>query len=207
MAVAAGGAEVHHALVEGGGRLRRQEPLGERREFLLRSRRPYRRRNAEIPRENAVHVSVYDGGRKAEGEGANGRGRVVAYALQAPDALQRGRETAHRHDLFRRGVQVPGAGIVAESLPQAEHFVLRSGCQGFDGREVVHKPFPVRPPLRYARLLQDDFAQPHRIRVPGPPPREVPAVLGVPGYLKLEPPTNSRRREVEGISLSGTGVK
>ena len=215
---AAGGAEVHHALVEGGGRFRRQEPLGERREFLLRGRRPDRRRDAEISRENAVDVPVHDGGREAEGDGADGRGRVVAHALEAPDTLQRGREAAHRHDLLRRGVQVPGAGIVAEPLPEAEHLVLGRGREGADGREALHEPLPVGPSLGHTRLLEDDFAQPHRIRVPGPPPREVPAVLGVPaedglgkdhaaGYLKLEPPTNSRSREVEGISLSGTGVK
>ena len=114
-------------------------------------------------------------------------------------------------------MQVPGAGIVAEPLPEAEHLILGGGGQGLDVGEVFQEPFPVGPSLGHARLLQDDFAQPDRVRIPGPPPREVPAVLGVPaedglgedhaGYLKLEPPTNSRRREVEGISLSGTGVK
>ena len=115
-------------------------------------------------------------------------------------------------------MQVPGAGIIAETLPEPEHLVLGGGGQGLDGREVLQEPFPVGPSLGHARLLEDDLAQPHRVRIPGPPPREVPAVLGVPaedglgedhaaGYLKLEPPTNSLRREVEGISLSGTGVK
>ena len=171
-----------------------------------------------MPGEDAVHVPVHDGGREAEGDGADGRGRVIAHAFQAPDAFQRGRKAAHRHDLFRCGVQVPGAGIVAEPLPEPEHLVLGGGGQGLDGREVFQEPFPVGPPLGHARLLENDFTQPHRVRIPGPPPREVPAVLGVPaedglgedhaaGYLKLEPPTNSRRREVEGISLSGTGVK
>ena len=73
---AAGCAKVHHALVEGRGGIGRKQPLREVRELLLCSGCPDRHGDSEVPRKDAVHVSVHDGGRKVEGDGADGCGRV-----------------------------------------------------------------------------------------------------------------------------------
>ena len=130
--------------------------------------------------QDAVYVAVHDGGGNAEGDRSDGGGRVVADTLEGADPIQGIREGAGLRDLFRGGVQVAGAAVVTEALPEPQDLVFRGCGKALHVRETVHETLPIGASLCNAGLLQDDFAEPDGIRVSGPPPGQVTAVIPVP---------------------------
>ena len=175
------GAEIHHRLVEVARPVRGQQRLGPGGEFLPGGGGADRRGDAVIPGQHAVDVAVHDGGRQPECDRADGCRRVVAHALESADAVERVREPAECDNLPRGGVQVAGAAVVAQPLPEPQHRVLGRCRQALHVREGGHETLPVGLPLGDPGLLEDDLAEPDGIGVAGAAPRKVPSVVRVPG--------------------------
>ena len=88
-------------------------------------------------------------------------------------------------DGARAGMQVAGAGVIAEPLPELQDLVER--CRG-ERRNIgpaCHESVEIWADSRYRRLLQHDLAEPDAVGVGpdagGGPPRQVAAVAVVPG--------------------------
>ena len=74
-------------------------------------------------------------------------------------------------------MQVTRTTIVAQSLPFAQHFILRGGRQIVDRRPTTHKALPIGTTLLNACLLGDDFREPNGIRVTRFTPRQRTTIL------------------------------
>src|SRR5205823_8026963 len=84
----------------------------------------------------------------------------------------------------RAGMQVAGARVITEPLPELQYLVER--CRG-EHRNVgpaCHESVEIWADSRYRRLLQHDLAEPDAVRVGpdagGGAPRQRPAVAVVP---------------------------
>ena len=130
--------------------------------------------------QDTVDIPIYHSGGQAEANGAYGGSGVVSYTFEATDALQGVRKGSQGHDLLGGCVQVAGSGIVAQSLPEPQDFVLGGIGQVFYLGKPLHKALPIGFALDYSGLLENNFAEPDRIRIPGTAPGEVSPVLGVP---------------------------
>ena len=83
------------------------------------------------------------------------------------------RAAVARADLAGARVQVARARVVAEPGPRGEHVVERRLGERRHGREPGHPALPVRDHRRDPGLLQHDLADPDRVGVAGPPPRQI----------------------------------
>ena len=83
-------------------------------------------------------------------------------------------------DLDRGGVQVPRAGVIAESLPQFEHII--DGCAGerIERGEPIEEAVEIRNHRLDSRLLQHHFAQPHAVRRTIVSPRQIAGIRSKP---------------------------
>ena len=88
-------------------------------------------------------------------------------------------------DALRRGVQVSGAGIVAEALPQLEHLVLVRVREICDSRESLEESRVIARDGLCARLLEHDFGQPDAIGIARAAPRKVAPLNVVPVEQKF----------------------
>ncbi len=134
-----------------------------------------------MARQHAIDIAVHDGRRQPEGDGADGGGGIVPDPLQRTDAVQGVGKTTRRHDLPRRGMQVPRPAVVAEALPKTQHLVLARRGERAHVRPGGHEALPVSLSLGNARLLENDLAQPDGIRVPRAAPGQVAPVGIIPG--------------------------
>jgi len=71
-----------------------------------------------------------------------------------------------------RGMEVPGAGVVAGALPRLQHLGPIRRSERGDAREPVDEPLEVRNGLGDARLLQENLSDPDAVRVAAEPPGE-----------------------------------
>ena len=78
-----------------------------------------------------------------------------------------------RIERLRARMQVARARVVAEAGPRGEDVVERRGRERGDRREALHPALPVRDHRRDAGLLQHDLADPDRVRIARPSPRQV----------------------------------
>ena len=113
--------------------------------------------NAEMTAENTKDITIDNGCRQSEGKTPDGCSCIVAHSLQAPNVFQRLGEATHLNNLTSRKMQVASTTIVAQSLPLAQHLILRSCSQLFYRRPVLHKAFPIRPALLDLCLLENNF--------------------------------------------------
>ena len=109
------------------GALVRRQRQGKRSDLRLGRRQ--RRGDGEEPRHHALDIAV-DGRRpRAEGDGGDCRGGIVADAWQRAElGLGRREAPAMALDhLPRAGVQVAGAGVIAKPGPGGEHLAKLGG--------------------------------------------------------------------------------
>ena len=86
----------------------------------------------------------------------------------------------HLHDPPGCGQQVPGAGVVAESLPALENQIFGSRSESHDVGEQFEEAMIIGHTLRHAGLLQDHFRNPDPVRVPCATPGKVAPLAAVP---------------------------
>ena len=143
--------------------------------------------------EDPVHIAIYHGGRQSKANGADGRSGVISHTLEGRNALQSGRKCTQSDDLLRSGVQVPGTGIIAQTLPEAHHLVFGGGRQVLNRWKTFQETFPVIHALNNAGLLEDNFTEPHGVRVLRAAPGKVPAVARVPVQYGLRKRMHQRK--------------
>ena len=84
----------------------------------------------------------------------------------------------------RTGVQVAGACIVTEALPELQHLVERCGGKRRNIGPACHESVEIWSHSRYRRLLQHDFAEPDAVGIGshagGGAPRQGATVVIIP---------------------------
>jgi len=176
------GTEFHHGLVVVAGGSGRDEGVGERIEQLPDGGVFDRGVDVEQAGEDADDVAVDHGDRFAEGDAGDRGGGVGADAGERAETGGRLGEAsaAVRHDAPRAGVEVPGAGVVAQPFPVLEHLVIARPSQGLDRGEGFEEAFVVRRALIDARLLEDDLGQPDGVGVLRAAPGQVARGAAIP---------------------------
>ena len=176
------GSQIHHRLipragtlpVDGGGELFAEHSAHPRVCHVLRAEAEPRRHPQQVP----VHRRL----RRAEVDGGNGGGGVVpdagegAQGVKAPGQLA----AVLRDDLFRRALQIPGAGIVTQALPELQKPLLRHLRQSPHVRQLLHEPGEVGQHRRHPGLLEHDLADPCAVGRRLLPPGQDTAVGVVP---------------------------
>ncbi len=107
--------------------------------------------------EDADDVAVDDGVRKVEGDGGDGSGGVVADSGQGAKGRVIAWEGTERDDRLRGGLQIAGAGVVAESGPSGEKLWFGHLRQSIYSWVEGEKPFIIRDYRRHAGLLEHDL--------------------------------------------------
>lgn len=128
------------------------------------------------------NIRFDDRHRSIEREGCNRMGGVLANPrkiLHFADLPWKSTAMAIDDD-FRGGVEISGASVVAEALPGVEHIVLRRARQGRKTREPAQPLFIIGEHGSDLGLLKHQFGNEDGVRIAGPPPRKVAAVLGAP---------------------------
>ncbi len=136
----------------------------------------------EQAREDAGDVRVDGGDGQIEGEAGDGSDGVASHAGESRDGGGVGGELAavFGDNLFRGGVEIARARVVAESLPHAEHLGFRGGGEFGKIGEAREPLFVKRDDGRDLRLLEHDFGNHDRVRIVRAPPREIAPVLREP---------------------------
>ncbi len=176
------GAEFHQRLVELPGVTLRYQLLGDGPDSLLDRDILGAAFDAEDPAQDSRHIAVHQRLAPTEGDAGDGPGGVAADARQRQQILSGlGQMTAESCDNFLRGpVQIPGARVVAETLPQFDHRIETSARQLLDGREPLEKPLVVGHHRRDPRLLQHDLGDPDGIWIFGSSPRQISGIFREP---------------------------
>ena len=176
------GAEVHDGLVEEVGPHRVDEGVEEVFKLALGGGGADGGVDAVEPCNEAVHVAVDDGVGESECEGGYGCRRIAANAFEGENLLVGAGENSMQVVGYvpGGGVEVAGAGVVAQSLPAFQHLFLGSVGQVLDGRVARDEVFVICPPLLYAGLLEDDFGQPDIVWIVRAPPGQIATVFVVP---------------------------
>ncbi len=147
--------------------------------------------------EDPLDVAIHDGAAFAVGKGGNRRGGGRADPRQGGDGGRGVRKAPApvRDDLLRTGVQIAGAGVIAEARPQGHDLFRWRGGQGRHGGESSQEFLVIRDDRGYLGLLQHDFGQPDPVRVLGVLPRQlVTAVLALPRNNAVEKITHGVQR-------------
>jgi len=172
-------AELHEALVEiaglGVGRQGAHQLAGRGPQRLAAGGRLDVVLEAEHARQHARDVAVDQRRALAERDRRDrprGVGPDARHRAQLGRA-RRQRAAVPRVDCLRPGVQVARARVVAEPGPRREHVVERRRGERRHRREPRHPALPVRDHRRDAGLLQHDLADPDRVRIARPPPRQI----------------------------------
>ena len=176
------GAELHDGLVVFAGMIGREEAAGQIVVEASAGGGVGGRVDGEESADDAQHIPVDGGVRRAGGEGDDGGGRVVADAAEGADGgVIRGKAPGEAiADVARGSVKVAGAGVVTEALPEPEDVLLGGVGQGADVGEALEEAVVVVHPLRHAGLLEDDLGDPDAVGVAGVAPGERAAVRVVP---------------------------
>ena len=117
--------------------------------------------------DHARQVAVDGGIGQAEGDGADGRRRVVAHAGQGAHNFIGCRDNAvifMIHD-SGRPVQVPRAGIIAEAFPQLQDLLLVGFGERPHGGKALEKAVVITGDRFGAGLLQHDFGHPDGVGI------------------------------------------
>ena len=77
-------------------------------------------------------------------------------------------------------MEIPRAAVIAQSLPEFEHFVFVGRSQGADVGKPRDEAQVIVHPLRDPRLLENDLREPDAIGVACPTPGQVASVDSVP---------------------------
>lgn len=133
------------------------------------------------PRQDSRDVPVDDGEPVPERDRPDRARRVSPDAGERRDLLgPLGKAPAVlAHDGARRLVQRTRPGVVAEAGPEREDVVERGRREGHRRRESRQPPLPVRQHGLETRLLRHDLADPDRVGITRPPPRQIPRVAAV----------------------------
>src|SRR5579871_814708 len=86
-----------------------------------------------------------------------------------------------RDDLLSRPMQIPRPAIIAQSFPEPQDLAFLGRGQVRHGGKRLQKSLEVRNDRRHLRLLEHDFADPDRVRIPTATPRKVSAATVEPG--------------------------
>ena len=107
---------------------------------------------------------------------------IVADPFQGPHASIIGREQTgiFPGDLTGRRMEVPGAAVIPQTLPQLHHFVLVRPGQRPNVGKTFHETQVILQSLRNPRLLQDNFRYPDPVGIGSLTPGQLPAVGFVP---------------------------
>src|SRR5262245_3699431 len=180
---APGGPEVHQGLVVVVRLPRWHERAGEIPDRLLPTKAPEPPGSEEHPAEHAPYVRIHDRHRPTVGEAAHRPGGVAA---DAPHAAQQGLVVGQppavaRDRLAGNAAQVDRADVVAERIPEARDLLRGRAGEALEGRIAVQELVVLRDHPVDLRLLQHDLGDQDAIRVFGAPPRQVAAMLAVPG--------------------------
>src|SRR4029077_14373021 len=87
------------------------------------------------------------------------------------------RERAELRNSLRSRVQVPAAGVVAQTAPELQHLVLRSRGQRLHGREATQEALVVRNDGAHLSLLEHHLGEPDAVGVARALPREAPTAV------------------------------
>ena len=162
--------------------MRRDEAL--RQPSNLGTRGGDRRLNCEEPGHHPLDIAVHCRFLLVEGDGRDGAGRIGADAGQFAQAVERIGEGAGFRDRLGAGLEVAGAGVIAEAGPSRHDALLRRRREGLHGGEAFEKAQEVRFDRRDRGLLQHHLGQPDPIGVRSFPrqgaPREDAAMPVVP---------------------------
>jgi len=133
--------------------------------------------------EDAGNVAVKDGEFFAIGDAENCGGGISSNAGQGESIFEVVRESriVTGNDLPRGFLEVAGAGVVAESGPEAENLLLGGFGEGADIRETREEFFVVGDDGVDAGLLEHDFGEPDAVRVAGAAPGKIAVGAGEPG--------------------------
>ena len=179
-----GCAEIHQPLGVGGhvGGVGGQQAFGQRPQALPEFFVGRVALACENAAEDAFDVAVEDGFALAEGEGGDGGGGAAA---DAAEGFETGAASGERAavlcgDLFGGFVQVAGAAVIAQPLPEGEHLVFGRGGKGGGGGEGGEKARVVSGNGGHLGLLQHDFGEPDAVGVAAVPGQVVAAVLFLP---------------------------
>ena len=107
------------------------------------------------PCRQTQHVAVHRRDGLAEGDGGDGARRVVAHPRQGGQTLVCIREHAAvpGHDDLRGLLQIPGAAVVPQPLPQRHELLLRRVGQRRHRGQRRHEAVKIRQHRRDAGLL------------------------------------------------------
>ena len=180
-------AQLHQALREIAAaprRVARGERPGQRR--FVRGR-VHGRVVVQHTRAHAQHVPVHRRRRPLKADGGDRPGGVCADAGQRKEFLDRVRKRAAAFDEDARALlQVPGAVVVPQPLPQLQQPLLRQRREREHVRRGLQKADVVVPHRLHARLLQHDLRQPHVVRLPVRAPRQLALVSRKPRQQRLD---------------------
>ena len=146
-------AEVHRRLREIAGAPLRHERLGQLPEPRLAARQLFAHR--EEPRHDPLDIAIDRRKTPVEGDRRDGAGGVIADPRQCPQIRPVFRDSPAMalDDGRRAGVQVAGAGVIAEALPEMQHLVERGGGQRVNIRPARHESAKIRADRRHRGLL------------------------------------------------------
>ncbi|ACY19029.1 hypothetical protein Hoch_6561 [Haliangium ochraceum DSM 14365] len=169
------GAELHQALVEIAGRLRRHQLAGQT------PQRAHRRRGFDValdgvqPRQHARDVAIDQGRRQRKRDRRDRAGRVGTDPGQRAQLLHRRRHPAAKalHHLLGAAVQIARPRVVAEPRPLRQDVVERRLGQRRDGGKARQPAFEIRDHGRHPGLLQHDLGDPDRVGIAAAAPRQV----------------------------------
>lgn len=129
------------------------------------------------PAEDPGDIAIEDGCGLVERDAADGAGGVPANAGQREqlrDGLGQPTGAAVGDDLGG-ALEVAGASVVTEALPEFQDRRHRGLGQGLDGGEGLHPPIPVRDDRLDLGLLEHDLGHPNGVGIPGPSPGQIPS--------------------------------
>ena len=144
--------------------------------------------NSKNACQDADYISVENWHRLVEGDAANCTGGITSDSRQCQNVLNFFWKFSVM--LFQnqpcRLLQIPGAGVIAQTFPQFVDFVRACICGGFNRRQFSHPAFPIRHDRFDLCLLEHDFGNPDCVRIARAPPRQVAGVFGKPIQQKRD---------------------
>ena len=137
--------------------------------------------------QQAADIDIHHRDRAVMGEGGDRARRVrpdAGQRLQLRDILRHA-PAMHRDDRLRQPLQVDRPPVVAEAGPRPDHVARWRIRERLDGRELRQPRLPLRDDAVHLRLLQHQFGDENRVRIPHAPPRQVAPLPRVPVEQRL----------------------
>ena len=131
------------------------------------------------PADDPLDIAVNGGGAMVEGDRGNRRGGIVADPGEGPQLGQVLRQLPAMAlgDGTSTGMQVAGAGVITEPLPQIQHLVERGRGKRANIGKTRHESVKIGTDGGDGGLLQHDLAEPDPIRVGAPTGRRAPGEI------------------------------